>query len=72
MEKITVLKKPEHTEISVTIDGLCNHAGEHTFEDIDFGWADSQIGDWVDNVQLVEVCAKCGKMFSEIEGLYDF
>lgn len=52
---------PEH--ISVEINGICNHES-YEYVEMDFGYPDATIGDYVESWQTVGVCNRC-------EALYD-
>lgn len=46
-------------ENDILID--CNHAG-YEYEEVDYGYADSNIGDYVDNWRKMPVCDKCNEV----------
>lgn len=46
------------TDISVVVNDECNHAGA-TEEELDYGYANRYICDWVDDWRWSKVCDKC-------------
>lgn len=62
--KITIQYQPTEYILGYDWTFECQHASTHT-EEVDCGYADSYIGDWVEDWQNVEICDECNTEVEE-------